>query len=285
MVNTRKRRDPVPDDSDDDIDISDHDHNHDNDVSDHDHDNDVNVEHRDEATLKEKAAVISLLILIGTQIATKKIGVITPAFLLSNLTNHMISFFKSMGSKFVNFSIEVARYISIKELAMSVYDLFTPLFYLLMSPYNFIAGILEASVENAGVSTISIITTLVILLTVFVLAQRNVYDMFKPSVLFRNFSTFVSNCYLAIGAWFAAVSAIYRVLKLDRFVEDAIEISRPLLNLVVAPFEAINGYITALRESKYFSERTGSIVSGAGILLAGGLTLIGIYYYGFHISR
>jgi hypothetical protein len=270
MVYTRKtRRDD--DDDDDDIDICDIDHNDD-------------IVHKDEATTKEKVAVISLLVLIGAQMVTKKLGVLTPATLLSTLTTFVIDWFKLFGGKFVNFSIEVARYISIKELALSVFDLFNPFFQLLVSPYNFLLGIVEASSQNVGLSTISVLTTLTIMLVVFVLAQRNVYNMLKPSVLLSNLKDFVTRGYSLVGEWLASVSAIYRVLKLDRFIEDALEILQPVADLGVAPLETVRGYADAVRTSRYFSERKGRLVSGAGVLVAGGVTLFGIYYYGFSLS-
>lgn len=257
-------------------DESDYDHD---DTNEH-HDDELHTTERDEATPKEKLAVLSFLMVFVAQMVTDQYGVKTPANILTDISVVFIDAFNMIGGKFVEWSIILSKYVNIKVVASAIYKLFTPFFQLLGSPVNILIGMAEKSFGNFEVSWIAILTSIHIILIVFVMAERNLSGIFRPSIILENFKEIVRSGYGKVGVYFAHVSAIYRVLRLDKFVEDVIAIARPIVELAVTPFESICTYFETVNSAKHFCERKNAIVSGTGVLLAGGLTLSLLYIYG-----
>jgi hypothetical protein len=245
----------------------------------------VQQAHMVAATTKEKFAVFGLFALLAMQVVTKKFEVFTPADGLGVIKDFAWDGFRTVGLQFVKLSIALAEYISIKEIALGIYDIFSPVWKLILSPYSIAQGVLDAVVENTSQSMVAIITTLTITLVVAVVAQRNLWNMFKPANLLETLRYYFNKLYSYIGEYFAAVSAIYKVLTLDRFVDDAIEVCTPLGKIITVPFDMLASYTKYIVNSKHFSIGRGRVVSGAGVLLTGSFTLLAIYLYGYFLTN
>lgn len=223
------------------------------------------------ASTREKAAVFSLFFVLTVQIITKKLEAFTPAHALNIIADHVSDGFKYLGNNFVIVSRTISGYVGIKEIALGICDLGKPLGKLFFASHNIVRGVYDAVNENVNQSMIAIITTLSIVLVFSVVAQRNLWDRLKPAHMLETLYGFFRTMYSGIGQFIAAASAIYKVLKLDSFVETAIVICIPLAKIITVPTEIIKSYVVSIGNKKE-------------CIIAGSLTLACIYAYGHYLS-
>ena len=232
---------------------------------------------KSQLTTRQKVVVGSFVASIVAEIVLNKREFLwTPSHVLRTVSTSCLDVFSATGSQLVNGSKVIAEYISIKDVAVAIYNLLTPIGYLLVSPYNMFVGISNTVQVDKVTAMIGLGTTSVLGVIALLIAERRSGNSFKPSNVLSNVYKRAWQFYDFVGRIAADVSSIYRVLRLDRVVDDATKIADPVVRLLIAPVKSVTGYFKEIDIRSYAT---------AKVILAGTITIASLFAYGYSLAR
>lgn len=228
-------------------------------------------------TTRQKIVVGSFVISTVLEIILSKRGFLwTPSNILRVLSTSFLDVFSTTGNRLVDGSKIIAEYVSIKDLAIAIYNLLTPIGYLLISPYNIFVGISKTVQVDQMTAMIGLGTSFTLMAVTVLIAERRSNETFKPSHILSEVYKYSWNFYKFVGRIAADISSIYRVMHLDKVIEDAIKIATPATKLLIAPVKSVTEYFKEINISSYAT---------AQVIFAGTITIASLFAYGYTLTR
>lgn len=190
------------------------------------------------------------------------------------IARFMIDYSKIIGSALYTLMFDIGNFIkdSIGDVFISFYNIFHPLFLILISPFYALHGFSLELVNNYA-SLYAVVLCLFVASLFFVYFQHIFTNNAKPLTIMNLVSNIVTSVYKRVGLFCADVSSFLVMLNLEYYFQVMPQFITPFLNIFASPFNVISGYCAEL--TKQSTEKQNAIIFGSVILF--GMCMYGAY--------
>lgn len=221
--------------------------------------------------VRTRLVIFGFIGLVVLQLTTKKMDANPPSYYVEQFVTMTTNYFISFGNMMYNIFDIISGYLNIKDFALACHDLLWPLIWLSVSPYYVLKGLCAAASQEIQESGFIIMTGLIFMMMILTILEINTNGMFKPSFWIDKFKTFITTLYRYFGRFISDLSSVYRVLKLEQFVEALFTLLSPIHQIVAAPIAStFKGYFDEVNKYRY----------GGVFIIFGTITLISLTLYG-----